>query len=74
MIGYRHQNTVQTGQGTPPEPEHLLSSGATGLPRKQGLYDPQFEHESCGVAFVVNVKGKHSHEIVRLALTALIHY
>ncbi|MCA9407995.1 MAG: glutamate synthase large subunit [Candidatus Omnitrophica bacterium] len=35
------------------------------LPKKQALYDPSFEHESCGVGFVVNIKGKKSHEIVR---------
>lgn len=71
MIGNKNQIKVQTGLGKLPEPERLLASGAAGLPRKQGLYDPQFEHESCGVGFVVNVKGKPSHEIVRLALTAL---
>ncbi|HZV80922.1 MAG TPA: glutamate synthase large subunit, partial [Geobacteraceae bacterium] len=42
-----------------------------GLPKKQGLYDPQFEHDACGVGFVVNMKGKKSHEIVRQALTIL---
>jgi len=42
-----------------------------GLPPKQGLYDPQFEHDSCGVGFVVNIKGRKSHEIVRQALTIL---
>ena len=30
----------------------------TGPPPKQGLYDPQFEHEACGVGFVVNIKGQ----------------
>ena len=40
---------------------------------KQGLYDPQFEHDSCGVGFVVNVKGKKSHEIVKQALTVLLN-
>ena len=44
-----------------------------GLPPKQGLYDPQFEHDACGVGFVVNVKGKKSHEIIRQALTALLN-
>jgi len=44
-----------------------------GLPPKQGLYDPQFEHDACGVGFVVNIKGKKSHEIVRQALTILIN-
>ena len=44
-----------------------------GLPPKQGLYDPHFEHDACGVGFVVNMKGKKSHEIVRQALTILVN-
>jgi glutamate synthase (ferredoxin) len=42
-----------------------------GLPPKQGLYDPQFEHDACGVGFVANIKGKKSHEIVQQAITVL---
>jgi glutamate synthase (ferredoxin) len=42
-----------------------------GLPPKQGLYDPQFEHDACGIGFVVNIKGRPSHELVRQALTLL---
>jgi len=42
-----------------------------GLPLRQGLYDPWFEHESCGVGFVVNVKGKKSHQIIQQALQVL---
>jgi glutamate synthase (ferredoxin) len=42
-----------------------------GLPKKQGLYDPQFEHDACGVGFVANIKGEKSHEIVQQALTIL---
>ena len=42
-------------------------------PAKQGLYDPQFEHDSCGVGFVVNVKGRKSASIVRDALTILMN-
>ncbi len=34
------------------------------LPEKQGLYDPSFEHDSCGVGFVCDIKGVRSHEIV----------
>ena len=44
-----------------------------GLPAKQGLYDPQFEHDACGVGFVVNMKGVKSHEIVQQALTILVN-
>ena len=42
-----------------------------GMPHKQGLYDPAFEHDACGIGFVVNIKGKKSHEIVQQALTIL---
>ncbi|MGD0615337.1 MAG: glutamate synthase subunit alpha, partial [Verrucomicrobiota bacterium] len=45
----------------------------TGLPRKQGLYDPQFEHEACGVGFVVNIKGRKSHTIIEQALQVLLN-
>lgn len=40
---------------------------------RQGLYDPQYEHDACGVGFVVNIKGKKSHEIVQQALTILLN-
>ncbi|MFB5763526.1 glutamate synthase large subunit [Paenibacillus medicaginis] len=43
----------------------------TGLPPKQGLYDPQFEKDACGMGFVAHIKGKASHEIVGQALTML---
>jgi glutamate synthase (ferredoxin) len=42
-----------------------------GLPPKQGLYDPQFEHDACGVGFVCHMKGKRSHETIEQALTIL---
>src|SRR5438876_9666069 len=48
-----------------------ISMTKAGLPPKQGLYDPQFEHDGCGVGFVVNIKGEKSREIVEQALTVL---
>ncbi|MNB74657.1 Ferredoxin-dependent glutamate synthase 1 [compost metagenome] len=45
----------------------------TELPPKQGLYDPQFEKDACGMGFVAHIKGKPSHEIVSNALTMLIN-
>jgi glutamate synthase (NADPH) large chain len=44
-----------------------------GLPLAQGLYDPQNEHDACGVGFVVNMKGKKSHDIVQKACQVLIN-
>lgn len=41
------------------------------LPRARGLYDPRFEHDACGVSFVVDVKGRPRHEIVSLGISAL---
>lgn len=46
---------------------------SNGLPPKQGLYDPQFEHDACGVGFIVHMKGQKSHEIVEQALTILVN-
>ena len=44
-----------------------------GPPAKQGLYDPRFEHEACGVGFVVNIKGRKSHSIIQQALQVLLN-
>ncbi len=41
-------------------------------PKAQGLYDPQFEHDACGVGFIAHVKGKKSHGIIRDAIGALV--
>ena len=40
-------------------------------PGPQGLYDPRFEHDACGVAFVVDVQGRRSHRMVQLGLQSL---
>ncbi|MCM5570867.1 glutamate synthase-related protein [Burkholderiaceae bacterium FT117] len=37
----------------------------------QGLYDPVNEHDSCGVGFVANIKGKKSHRIIEQGLQIL---
>ena len=42
-------------------------------PRAQGLYDPRFEHDSCGIGFVVDVQGRKSHAIVDQALQVLLN-
>ena len=36
---------------------------------RQGLYDPVFEHDNCGIGAVVHIKGRKSHQIVADALT-----
>ncbi|HET7530181.1 MAG TPA: glutamate synthase large subunit [Mycobacteriales bacterium] len=54
---------------SPPRPA-LTQPGFAG-PVKQGLYDPAYEHDACGVAFVADMHGRRSNAIVRDALTAL---
>ena len=34
---------------------------SSSLPPAQGLYDPRNEHDSCGVGFIVDLKGRRSH-------------
>lgn len=43
----------------------------TGLPPKQGLYDPRNEHDACGVGFIAHMKGQKSHQIVKDGLFIL---
>lgn len=43
----------------------------SGLPQKQGLYDPQFEHDACGIGFICNIKGKKSHSIISKGIQIL---
>ncbi|WP_099025676.1 glutamate synthase large subunit [Mycolicibacterium palauense] len=45
----------------------------SALPEAQGLYDPEQEHDSCGVAMVTDIKGRRSHAIVADGLIALEH-
>jgi glutamate synthase (NADPH/NADH) large chain len=53
----------------PQHPPRQRPGGAR--PDKQGLYDPAFEHDACGVAFVADMHGRRSNAIVKDALTAL---
>ncbi len=40
-------------------------------PRQQGLYDPAFEHDACGVGFVTHIRNRKSHDIVKQGLRIL---
>ncbi|MCI0637539.1 MAG: glutamate synthase large subunit [Gemmataceae bacterium] len=41
-------------------------------PQRQGLYDPRYEHDACGVGFLADLKNRKSHQIVRDALQILL--
>ena len=40
---------------------------------KQGLYDPRYEHDACGVGVVANIKGVKSHDVIQKGLQVLIN-
>ena len=48
-----------------------IDNERTTAPGKQGLYDPGFEHDACGVGLVVDIKGRKSHRILQQAIEVL---
>ena len=50
---------------------HETTDRPIGLPAAQGLYDPNYEHDACGVAFVVDIHGRATHEMVKRGLNCL---
>lgn len=50
-----------------------MMHNAYGLPKKQGLYDPQFEKDNCGVGFIAHMKGNKSHDIIEQGLEVLVN-
>ena len=46
-------------------------SSPGAFPPKQGMYNPAFEKDACGLAMVATLRGTAGHDIIELALTAL---
>ncbi|MBN1598401.1 MAG: glutamate synthase large subunit [Bacteroidales bacterium] len=44
-----------------------------GFPKVQGLYDPENEHDSCGIGFVTQIKGVKSHDIIKKGIEVLVN-
>ena len=53
--------------------KQFLKTNAAGIPQKQGLYDPAFEHDSCGIGFVVRIDGEPSYTIVENGIQVLVN-
>src|SRR6201994_1038927 len=51
----------------------LVKGQVRMTPKRVGLYNPAFEHDSCGVAMVVDMHGRRSRDIVDKAITALLN-
>ena len=44
-----------------------------GFPSKQGLYDPAYEKDSCGVGIIASIKGEKTHDIVKKGVKILVN-
>src|SRR5260370_33662859 len=53
--------------------ELKMKHHTNGLTRTQGLYNPDNEHDACGIGFVVNITGQKSHDIVAKGIQVLIN-
>ncbi|HEV7625474.1 MAG TPA: glutamate synthase large subunit [Streptomyces sp.] len=49
----------------------MRAASQAAHPAKQGMYDPRYEHDACGVGFVATLTGEPSHELVQQGLTVL---
>ncbi|YBV96540.1 glutamate synthase large subunit [Phyllobacteriaceae bacterium JZ32] len=67
-LGQGVQNRVVKTAKTSRTPKTPIS---TGLPARQGLYDPRNEHDACGVGFIAHMKGVKSHQVVNDGLLML---
>ncbi len=50
---------------------NTFKQNAAGQAVCQGLYDPKFEHDACGIGFIANINGKREHSIVKNGITIL---
>ena len=44
-----------------------------GLPKPQGLYNPEFEKDNCGIGLIASIKGEKTHEIVKKGIEILVN-
>ncbi len=73
-------NNMRRTAAAPPEPFTENDMKTASLPEticppppRRGLYDPQLEHDACGVGMICNIKGQKSHDIVQTALQMAVN-
>ncbi len=73
-MSLNQNSTSQTNHSAMPSQQRLNELRTNGgLPQAHGLYDPENEHDSCGVGFVAHIKGERSHQIIQDADRILRH-
>ena len=51
--------------------DEIFRMNIPGFPSARGLYDPQQEHDACGIGFVAHIKGHKSHDMIEKGLLVL---
>jgi len=51
----------------------FINRNAAGYPLKQGLYDPEYEHDSCGIGFLAKIDNVPQHDIVQKSIQVLMN-
>ena len=69
--GHAEQPAPSSPPAPPASPAPSARPPALGLPAAQGLYDPAYEKDSCGIGFIAHLKAQPSHAIVADALEML---
>ncbi len=53
--------------------DQVICMNRAGFVKRHGLYDPGYEHDSCGVGFVVHMDGLPRHDIVEKGIQVLVN-
>src|SRR4051812_35477554 len=64
-------NPLSASRVSAPPPGSTLMTWNSQPPQADGLYDPSYEHDACGVAMIARLDNEPSHEVIDKALTAL---
>ena len=51
-----------------------LPGDTPGIPHAQGLYDPEYEHDACGVGYIVSIDGVKSHKVNWISYSKVVFY
>src|SRR6185503_15696779 len=60
-----------SASGAPARPQEPTMMRIALPPKADGLYDPRYEHDACGVALVARLDNRPTHDVVDKGLTAL---
>src|SRR5688572_25402452 len=70
----REETVMLKNQSENDQSNNQEFSQVNGLPLARGLYNPDFEHDACGIGFVAHIEGRRSHRVIEMALESLCNH